>query len=623
MKELPYEIRPKQCFHDLISKYSLVIPDEQRPFGWTREEWVSVVVKNIFEAFDDDRQYHGGTIIILKSQADEIRDAQHRITIVYLIILGIVKLSKNDKYKEKTLELLAKMDDRDGIQESPSEEDIAIYEENGWKYLPKIRSSYDHDFKELGDYINSCIQPMYSCQVKKGCLFKSSCQEELDTHIIAHGTNKTPLFVCHLDCVFSCKAKAEFEQHILDVHGEVELQEESLIKSAHETIEELLQVYTEEQRKELCKYLFRNVLFDIMETTDLDFSRELSSQINNVGVMMPVEIRLRNGIISKVSKATKPKVIALFKDINSRASAYPLMKGHRVLFVAQNILRRQWVTMKQFTDSGNFTEIFDDNPTEDPNEVFHRFESTIDRCFGILDHIAGNTYGKMLSSFTKGYEIFVNMLIPIGCVFGVGVLDKYYNLLITQSIHTQCGVPLSINGKAYCNTITLILKKLSGGEPEPKLYEEFMGVFNASRKLQTKETFINAYTTNNFKNSGLARVILQYIDVKTSSGESSLNMDMIDLEHIIPKGDKGLNMLESPDLRHTLGNLTLFLGPNPKQGRMRGNRSLQDATFDVKVVEYRKSSIMMTRELGNYTEFKDNEIKERSKEIANKLFNLA
>jgi len=633
MKELPYEIRSKQSFQNLITHFRLTIPDEQRPFGWTIDKWVLVVLKNMLDAFEENRQYHGGTIIILKTeQSDEIRDAQHRITVLYIASIAIIRLSTSDKFKEKMLEFLCKIDDRDGINELPSDEEIAIFEQNEWKYLPKIRSSYDNDFKELGDYINSSIRPTFPCTVqKKGntCNFIAYSQEELVAHELRHGPKKS-LFVCCKGCVHACKTKKEIDDHNLSVHGECDEEDESLIKYAHQAIEKYLQeTYSEEKRQKLFHYLVKHVLFDIMETTDLDFSRELSTNINNIGVKMPDHIRLRNAITRKTDRSIKQDVITFFNEINTLSSKYELMNVNRLLFIGQNIIRKEWVTCRQFTDSGTFVEMFERNPTEPPNDVFKRFKEQCTTVLRILDHISTNTYGKLLSGFgfTKGYEIRVYLLIPIGCIYGMGVLEKYYKLLIQESLKADCATPFGINPKAYCNAIHALMKRVVTGEmPEEEFHNNLKHVFKASRKLQTKEQFIEAYTTYNFnKKTNMAKKILQYIHVMTDTKESTMNIDIVDLEHIIPQSEKGQQVLESPELRYTLGNLTLFLGPNPKEATstMKGNRSLRDAAFSVKLQEYKNSNIAMTRDIRKWeAEFADTQIKERTKELVDTLYKL-
>ena len=61
---------------------------------------------------------------------------------------------------------------------------------------------------------------------------------------------------------------------------------------------------------------------------------------------------------------------------------------------------------------------------------------------------------------------------------------------------------------------------------------------------------------------------------------------------------------------YKLGNLTIFEANNSKNGH-KGNRSVKDGLFAIKRIQYKESSHKITRRIAEFTDFGENEIRNR------------
>ena len=137
----------------------------------------------------------------------------------------------------------------------------------------------------------------------------------------------------------------------------------------------------------------------------------------------------------------------------------------------------------------------------------------------------------------------------------------------------------------------------------------------------SEEAFVKEWvnTCDNLtqRNTQMVKAILCYIWNTNDAHETIPDYSKVDLEHILPQSSRGTigKCIDS------LGNLTLFLGPN--SDKVKGNRSLQDKPFSEKLQMYLLSNIKMTRDLNVYsTGFGKEQIKERELLLINQIYSV-
>ncbi|GEL78693.1 DUF262 domain-containing protein [Tenuibacillus multivorans] len=155
-----------------------------------------------------------------------------------------------------------------------------------------------------------------------------------------------------------------------------------------------------------------------------------------------------------------------------------------------------------------------------------------------------------------------------------------------------------------------------------------------SKHLPSDNEFRDKFSNNSFNNNeGRAKYVLEQIeyDLINDQGEYTLNAgNELHLEHIIPqkittkKSKREFGDWESylgkhakdlhRDYVNRIGNLTLLAQSL--------NISASNNPFKAKVEEYKKSNIHITKNIAEYSEFKFDQVLERSKQLCEKVVEL-
>jgi hypothetical protein len=151
MSELPYEIDAK---HDLFAVLESPheIPYHSRPFMWTRENYIEHIVRQAIDKYRNGKQHWLGFLIVYYGGPQpSITDAQHRLTVYFLLFLVCCRILGKEK---RHLGRISKYGHDELLDDSVTDADAAILEEYGWQHIPNIRSVYTHDFEALGNVLN-------------------------------------------------------------------------------------------------------------------------------------------------------------------------------------------------------------------------------------------------------------------------------------------------------------------------------------------------------------------------------------------------------------------------------------------------------------------------------------
>ncbi len=148
--ELPYEIDAKyDLFAVLESPHE--IPYHSRPFMWTRDNYIEHIVTQAIHKFRAGQPHWLGFLIVYYGgPLPSITDAQHRLTVYFLMFLACCRLIGKERY----LNRISRYGHDELLDETVTTADAAILEEYGWRHIPNIRSVYTQDFEALGNILN-------------------------------------------------------------------------------------------------------------------------------------------------------------------------------------------------------------------------------------------------------------------------------------------------------------------------------------------------------------------------------------------------------------------------------------------------------------------------------------
>jgi hypothetical protein len=334
--------------------------------------------------------------------------------------------------------------------------------------------------------------------------------------------------------------------------------------------------------------------------------------INSVSVQVAMRIRMRNAFVAKLGRDKTAEVNDVINNFNANLRKFPNLKIdlERLLHVFHNIIRKNWYSYGEY--SACYNEMFE--TAVEP--VYEEFKGLIDKCLDVIKFTYTNKYGKIMKQLTTGIEIMTICLIPIGCIFGIRELERYFKLLIAASIRANYGKTLTLNPAGIQTSIFQILNKSMNGEYDSNTcFTEFTKIL---KRGINSDIMLDKYAEYPFPGeNSIVKAILCFMVEETDSHESTINRDKIDLEHIIPQSPR--ITLDNPKLIDTIGNMTLFCGPNSY--KLRGNRSLKNEEFSVKLQYYKESNIAMTRNLNKYevSGFRDTQINERAVSLLQEL----
>jgi hypothetical protein len=681
-KKTKYEILVRQCFALLLVN-PIVIPNENRFYEWTGEKWIIPVLEQINNKMKNMESNNIGQFIVLRLPDTVqyiIYDAQHRITTILMFLVVIGELGDSDM-RIRILRVVAK-DSTESFDDTLTDEEHEICKTHGWRYMPRLRSQNRTDFIALGNLVNSldpnfkCISETFTKTYKCSCgEFTSSIKGEIDAHVKAHSSGLEVSLVCS-NCKYSgnleghsvsCKSKkalkyscnscdhtetskGKINEHMKihkvsydtkytcdkcrystgteeDIQKHMYIGDDDIVSNIPAAYDTIKQYVTTKMHnvphKEIYHYILKEVGFDIRITESEEDARAAYENNNLIGMSVSMYDLLKTYWISKISNR-KPDIIHVFDELRriySNHISSPL--NHQdIVYISSNIVRKYWEDLQRFNTSG-YKKLLDDLSEVECNTRLDEFIKITQKATTLLDHITNDRFYRISSELATGCEIMKMFIVPVGLIFGQESLTRYLNLVISASLVFESKkrdqLRLNINSLGFQTPIKIILGKLMAGELTDDIcYNEFRNVFKS--KIIDKSEFIRKLTTMKFRTNVQVKVILQYLVEKLFSHEARVDIDKVDLEHIVSQNK--MSTLNDPDLAYNIGNMTLFCGPN--SGSLRGNRSLKDLPFLEKLVHYEKSNIKITTDLVNYKEtgFSDTQILERSKELASLIYSI-
>jgi hypothetical protein len=559
-RSLPYRVDSE---YDVINilKHRHEIPYHSRPFMWTREAHIEYVVHETIRAWRSGELYWLGIVILFTGDKyPAISDAQHRLTLCFLMILS---LAQSLPYPDALKWISTYGDDDMVLTPHIPDDDRMLLDKYGWSRLPNIKSCYEQDFETLGDLLNN---------------------KEPD---ISDGKNK-------LYDAFQT-VKDLIEREIPDVGD----------------------------KRSFLRFLHNDVKILRIAITDWNFTIRVFNSFNNIKVPVPPSYLLKNAFAEKIGAERSAEIHEVFcsikrehdgkEDIEQfvhtvtnmwRRSLLPFKEYERT--VGSLVRESTTDALMEFQELAIKTDIVTKIVEEDSYgkilRALSRGNEIMNICLrplGIVAYSAGNITPLLM---------VVRMLVSFAIrqQNRVGFNPLKYQDAIRPMMNNLLSGKMTVD-----KTIT---------ELREKLVEWLKGTPGENNKMLIESLIAENYSSTKFMR---ARAMLLYLVLKTDCHETTLNQEATQIDHVYPKTPSAKHAsLHDKELRHSIGNFTPLVGSNSTDG-MKGNTSLGNKPFSEKAPYYAMSNIKITRDIagtyGTAGVFLDSQIKERSRILASQI----
>jgi hypothetical protein len=555
-KSLPYKTDSE---YDIINvlKHRHEIPYHSRQFMWDREKYIGVLIDEAYKSWRASELHWLGFIIIYSGALNPaISDAQHRLTVCFLMILALSKLLT----AEEPLNWISKYGTTSILGTAVPKDDQDILDKYSWARYPNIESCYEYDFEALGNILND---------------------------------------VPNTDTRPASKLYDAYEI-VRDILTDI--------------------LHSPEEKRSFLLFIHNDIKVTRMVITEWRFTLRVFNSLNNIKVTVPASILLKNVMATTIGLEHSSEIHAVFREweiANSRTFEQFIhtmvnLFTRRLMTYDEYARRIAEVPTLAGLSAGSCPLIaFRESvgraieardrlitiPYVKLLDLVLKSHEVITLCLWPIAYVAGVEQhaevirlAKILVAFALRYE-------------GTFSFNPMSNLAFLRGIDYTSGAigDLLQERQTVKATVDRIKAQLI-------VWLKDTGRSNEDVKKRIEGCH---YSHSAFKR---ARCMLLFQAELTDSHEMSLGHDATHIDHIYPKTPgKSCAPLANPDNRHRIGNLTPFVGSN--SGTVIGNSGLGNKPFDKKTPEYAKSNIAMTREVTTKygaTGFMDAQIEERS-----------
>ncbi len=561
-KTLPYKTDSEYDILNVL-KHRHEIPYHSRPFQWTREEYIDVVVRDAVASWRAGELHWLGFIIIYSGAVNPaISDAQHRLTICFLMIVALADLLGSPE----PLTWISRYGSTSILGSVVPAEDQIVLDQYGWSRYPNIESCYDDDFEALGSILNGLPLP----------------------------TEKEPTYAA------------------------------SRIYAAYAAVHDILSTMLDDTREygDFLRFLHNDVKVTRMVITEWRFTLQVFNSLNNIKVTVPPSILLKNVFANTMGADKSAEIHQCFRAWETAHGR----NYEQFIHTMVNFFTRHLMTQEEFARRitevpalaaatvnplAAFRAVVDRAIAARERLVAIPFKRLLDLvlasheattlCLWPLAYVAGPEEHTEVERLTRA---LVSFAIRHHQTFSFNPMST---LTFLRGKDGQTGVigDLLQGRTTVHKTVNAIIAKL----------HDWLGDDGRSSAAVIKRIAETDYSYAAWRR---ARCMLLFKAELTDSHETRLDYDAIHIDHIYPKKPSAACVpLADGERRHRLGNLTPFVGKN--SGSVKGNVALGNKSFDKKVPEYKKSNLAMTRAVAERYEstgFADAQIEERSAELA-------
>ena len=580
----------QESWNTILHK-NLRIPMNQREYSWELTE-ITKFLEDIFKIYEEDKYVEKmGSIINLNyNNGNDIYDGQQRILTTILILNVISCLS--EKLKNKINQLLTIDTELDEL----TKEQEQIKERCNVNRIPKIYCINPFDMKGLvnifNDKIKSWVDYLYNVDD-----FKESFDEDGQ-------------YECSL-CKTKISRKIDFIRHVKKSHDYLPPDSSTKLHSAFTEIYNyfVLKKYEEKDLINLYKFVSNDIDVQYYDCNDPEYVSRIFDWENNRGKAVETLDIIKNPILVKIPHEKKVEIYDKWELLKRRENnIYKKDFGQKIFDIAIQIYNNQ--IKRTINHEELFKPIID---SEDTYKDIHTFFEIVVKLFEIMDKISEDKFGRLINNSPRiclNWEAYMWCLLPIFYKTNnintnlIKLLTKWYfrNLQFKSR---------SFNNLCYSNEFIKITNEVLKNTDYDyyKDIEECL-VKNKDNSIKN-DNYLLSMKDMNFKSTN-ATHLLMFLETCMNTDIQSVPLEYT-LEHIYCQKDK--TKLHNPSLMDNIGNLTLIEGKNSDNGH-KGNSSLGSKTYDKKVISYKGSSSIITRNIvDNYETFTEETIIKRNNKI--------
>lgn len=614
-----YDIQQKASVEDLL-RSSHEIPYNQRGFQWEYENIIDYH-NDLVEGFNPGGNpgfYSLGSFMLtIVNKKNSVWDGQQR-TIMTLIYLSVIMKYCTENFAESI----------DGF--------IEKIKHNLFK------DSFEHSAKEKKLYENLNKETKIEIRIPK-----IKCVNQKDNFTLICVLNgiwesrkkyyereNSTKWKCNI-CGVTKKTKTEILIHlknkcILEKYGDFigekyeEFSEDNSIMNAYNTTSLILNNFisdtflsentkvTEKRIINFANYLMETVVLDIYKYRDIKVASQMFDRLNNRGKHLKLEDINRNILIRGVrSYKSQKKYYTKYNEIIERARKIKFTKKSDGIFT----LCFEMMNGKFSSDENFIRSTLEENEARDS---IRGLESAIKKIEEINDYYLDSLLGEIVVG-NYNWNIVRFIVVPFFKMFESRKARKNLTEIIasflTKMISVDKTSKYTSNVKkrlrpigekifdgdsTYCKILNDITKECS------KICE-VMDIHQAS--------FVKKISTVPITQEKAKRILLYNMYNEQPKG-IKIDHSMFDVEHIIPKkGTVKTNMVEY------IGNKTLFEGGN--SNKHKGNKSLQNKSFEDKRDHYLNSNIKWTQKIGKKKKWNEKMIMKYGEKLSKNIWNVS
>ena len=585
----PY-ITNQESWNTILQK-NLRIPMNQREYSWELTE-ITKFLDDIFKIYEEDKYVEKmGSIINLNyNNENDIYDGQQRILTTILILNVISCLS--EKLKNKINQLLTidiELDDLTKEQEQ-------IKKTHNVNIIPKIYCINPFDMKGLVNIFNDKIKS-FADYVYNVNDFKESFDEDGE-------------YICSL-CKTKVSRKSDFIRHLNKSHGYLQPDSSTKLHSAFIEIYNyfVLKKYDEKDLINLYKFILNDIDVQYYDCNDPEYVSRIFDWENNRGKAVETLDIIKNPILVKIPNDKKVEIYDKWEKLkHKKNNIYKKNFGQKMFDIAIQIYN------KQIKRTVNHEELY--KPIIDSQDTYKEiniFFEIVKKLFEIMDKISEDRFGRLINNTPRiclNWEAYMWCLLPI--FFKTNKINTdLIKLLVKWYFRNLQFKSRSFNNLCYSNEFIKITNEVfKNAEYDYYIDIEECLVKNKNPAIED-DNYLLAMKDMNFKSTN-ATYLLFFLETCKNTDLQQVSLEHT-LEHVYCQKDK--TKLCNPSLMDNIGNLTLIEGKNSDNGH-KGNSSLGSKTYDKKVISYKGSSSMITRDIvDNYKTFTEKTIIERNNKI--------
>tara|TARA_B100001123_G_C15272653_1_gene1010927 strand:- start:159 stop:1880 length:1722 start_codon:yes stop_codon:yes gene_type:complete len=565
----------------------------QREYSWESAQ-ITNFLDDIIKIFEEGKYVEKmGSIINLNyDEVNDIYDGQQRTLTVILILNVLGCLAP--KLKTKINQLLTVDTELDDLTQQQNK----IKEECKVNIIPKIYCINPYDMTGLVNIFNNKIQ-LWAKFINNLDEIKSFEEEG---------------YVCSI-CKTKISRNNDFIRHIKKKHNYLQPDSSTKLHSAFTEIYNYLVLKKYDEKKLINLYKF--ILFDIDIQTYDCFDPEYVSRIfdweNNRGKAVETLDIIKNQILVKITDEKKVEIYNRWESLKHRKNKiYKKNFGQKIFDLAIQLFSNQ--INRTINNEKLYKPIID---SEDIYKKLIKFFEIVEKLFEIMDKISEDKFGRLLNNTSRvsiNWEAYMWCLLPIS--YKTGYVDcKLIKLMTKWYFRNLQFKNLTFNNLCYSNEFIRITNQVI----QNKDFDYYKDIEECLIKNKddsiSNENYLRTIKDMNYTTTN-AKHLLMFLETCVNTDTHIVPLDYT-LEHIYPKKNKA--HLTNPSLMNNIGNLTLIEGKNSKNGH-KGNSSLGSKPYYKKMLSYKGSSSMITRDITNKFEtFTEATITTRNDDITSLL----